>query len=1189
MVKGVGSHTKKYDNLPGSIIDFKDGVGGLGSDDVVGKNVVLIGTALDGPTLEPVSVDDYDDVEDVFGPYYDSNGTRNGATLTYGAKRMFNVGADNVTLMRIGGKKATGELEVDGRYETEVRQTREYFGEALGNAETKIDLFEREILPEGSSLSSEDLQYRSYYQANNVRVFVNGEVISSDKYRVDNDNGIVTLRENSVASESPIEVEFDLTEIDYTHTGYTPVDTPYSEDYHTLNIISDEQDGIKVSGFDDNASIDSNNDDDNDKNAVSKITITLPDEISYPLLKEARIEDNDGNIEELDVQYMHLAQKESTEWLSEDDDKNYIFIDEVEKDSVTIRTLKEIDFNKEELTLKYLNCPSSSLEVAELDDSRSRMQFRTKNNDIVKYSERVFKRDSNGDVALLERKESATTSNEGLEYVIDYSTGRINLTSSVEDGEEIVVAYEYDNSETERDLLTGLTSHGQEMALHLNHDASDGNDYPITVLANGDPVEDRAYSVNFENRYNTSVVTLDPGYVEVDDEIEVVYYYEKQKRTEPTIKLEGYYEGSVYNSTQILIKDTLYEIESHIEYKRNKEIGEKGIKLTNEGNGTYTFRDQIIIGTDSFEVPFNRLSYLIQDLELVYWDTTKTDDGDRNYTTISLNEDDVDINAETGTITFDTEKDEYDKFIDAEYDVYATEAYFVTEDEKVSFARDEVMERISSTLFEFQNSNIVEDVSNLSASEPVKLYVKKNDGTIKVLDYDKRDGRGDYDVDFSTGTVQLRETEAIADHESLIAQRYAYYNVNGKELTIVKPRGKTEDDEEREIVIGVDNQIQTIGQLVDEINDHNRNNVVKAKIDNSIYADNVNKIVTPTNKLENQGAVYGEDYAEKRVTLGGGADEINMVKDKIYDKLGGVKDSRGNKIEKGAYDILNEVEEADIVVPLGVYADDDLAVEYHNFANQLAQFLTQSFYHNNEIRGMIGVKPIEYPSRLGVINRVEELEDLQTLFFLEDEDENIVEDRDGNPIDVGKFITIVGHDVLHSDNNLAYETIENGVVEFAGATSMLDADNAPTNETLPEVKVPYPYSKKQANALSGNRIVTFKRDGGEVKIADSPTCSFPNSGWNRYLTVNIVFDTIDKIRAIYDRYIGKGNSLEIRNSLESDVRHALEEDDKIKDFDFSLKMNTHDEFMGRVVIPLKLVPMTELRRIETVVSINAQI
>lgn len=115
--------TNLYPNLPGHLVEFKDGGLQLTTDisaEAAGKKSILIlGTAFDGPINEPVKID-ATTVTQLFGPEVNAKGFPNGATLTKYAKQAFKNGFTDVRCMRVTGSLASTELtktQVTNTYE----------------------------------------------------------------------------------------------------------------------------------------------------------------------------------------------------------------------------------------------------------------------------------------------------------------------------------------------------------------------------------------------------------------------------------------------------------------------------------------------------------------------------------------------------------------------------------------------------------------------------------------------------------------------------------------------------------------------------------------------------------------------------------------------------------------------------------------------------------------------------------------------------------------------------------------------------------------------------------------------------------------------------------------------------------------------------------------------------------------
>ena len=101
-----------YPNLPGHLVEFKDGGLQLVSDSNQAgydKSLLILGTAFDGPINEPVKIDSTT-VSQLFGPEVGANGYPNGATLTKYAKQAFRNGFSDVRCMRVTGSQAYVEV-----------------------------------------------------------------------------------------------------------------------------------------------------------------------------------------------------------------------------------------------------------------------------------------------------------------------------------------------------------------------------------------------------------------------------------------------------------------------------------------------------------------------------------------------------------------------------------------------------------------------------------------------------------------------------------------------------------------------------------------------------------------------------------------------------------------------------------------------------------------------------------------------------------------------------------------------------------------------------------------------------------------------------------------------------------------------------------------------------------------------
>lgn len=113
--------TNLYPNLPGHLVEFKDGGLQLTSNTEVpsGKSLLILGTAFDGPVNEPVQIDS-NTVRQLFGSEVNENGYPNGSTLTKYAKQAFKNGFTDVRCMRVTGSQAFVKIAKTSVINTEL-------------------------------------------------------------------------------------------------------------------------------------------------------------------------------------------------------------------------------------------------------------------------------------------------------------------------------------------------------------------------------------------------------------------------------------------------------------------------------------------------------------------------------------------------------------------------------------------------------------------------------------------------------------------------------------------------------------------------------------------------------------------------------------------------------------------------------------------------------------------------------------------------------------------------------------------------------------------------------------------------------------------------------------------------------------------------------------------------------------
>ena len=141
--------TNLYPNLPGHLMEFKDGGLQLRDSAVTGssKSLLIIGTATDGPVGEPVAVD-VENVQKLFGNDIDSNGIPNGATLTKYARQAYKAGFDDIRCLRATGSYASATIETNVSEEKQLVSITQKFNADGNKKYTAILPFPETVKPD---------------------------------------------------------------------------------------------------------------------------------------------------------------------------------------------------------------------------------------------------------------------------------------------------------------------------------------------------------------------------------------------------------------------------------------------------------------------------------------------------------------------------------------------------------------------------------------------------------------------------------------------------------------------------------------------------------------------------------------------------------------------------------------------------------------------------------------------------------------------------------------------------------------------------------------------------------------------------------------------------------------------------------------------------------------------------------
>ena len=195
--------TNLYSNLPGHLVEFKDGGLQLTADqsDVTNsKSLLILGTAFDGPVNEPVKID-ATTVSQLFGSEVNENGYANGATLTKYAKQAFKNGFRDVRCMRVTGSQAYVDI-------SKTSETIEHIEYATTSGEI-----------EGCTAFVHTLGHKPIVGDVIVKTMAGDAVSGVTRNK---EEGTLSFIQNAISKNSSLEVIYDYKAISTIHNESSP-------------------------------------------------------------------------------------------------------------------------------------------------------------------------------------------------------------------------------------------------------------------------------------------------------------------------------------------------------------------------------------------------------------------------------------------------------------------------------------------------------------------------------------------------------------------------------------------------------------------------------------------------------------------------------------------------------------------------------------------------------------------------------------------------------------------------------------------------------------------------------------------------------------------------------------------------------------------------------------------------------
>ena len=183
----------------------------------------------------------------------------------------------------------------------------------------------------------------------------------------------------------------------------------------------------------------------------------------------------------------------------------------------------------------------------------------------------------------------------------------------------------------------------------------------------------------------------------------------------------------------------------------------------------------------------------------------------------------------------------------------------------------------------------------------------------------------------------------------------------------------------------------------------------------------------------------------------------------------------------------------------------------------------------------------------------------------------------------------VGEGVFRNARIGAY--VNSMAATYAGIISALPPQSATTNKAVTNIKkLTYNFSVSQLNAITGNRMVTFRlRPGKGIAVTDGITCAETGSDYTRLSTLRIVAAVIATIKKTTEPFIGEPGGEVAKNTLITAIQAALDAMQTagvLIAFKFSIEATPQETVAGIMNVILEIVPQFELRKIRVVINLK---
>jgi hypothetical protein len=164
----------------------------------------------------------------------------------------------------------------------------------------------------------------------------------------------------------------------------------------------------------------------------------------------------------------------------------------------------------------------------------------------------------------------------------------------------------------------------------------------------------------------------------------------------------------------------------------------------------------------------------------------------------------------------------------------------------------------------------------------------------------------------------------------------------------------------------------------------------------------------------------------------------------------------------------------------------------------------------------------------------------------------------------------------------------NGQAAYAGLIASLPYDLSPTNKSIPGVNAQRnDLSIRQYEALNSMRYVTMRSRPNKVPVIVNDITAAPyGSDFVSWSTYSITAEASDRIKSVAETYLGRPNSIELRNAMDQDISNVLQGMRGLQAFNFIITSTIEQQILGVVEIDVILVPVFTMKKIRTTIKLR---